>query len=173
MAFTTTIDLTDYINRGVEILKANPLLRDTGTPSDSLVTDVIAQQPPIEQSPDTTIIPVIYVYYSRNPIGQIENIGRDGLDAAGAKYYHIEFYNVCVARGINKRVAQQKVQLLSKIIRDEYQKNLRLTDPAVPGTDPLALTNEVIAVPYVLRSEDPNIQAINVICRPKVPVSLR
>ena len=171
MAFTTTIDLTDYITRGVLILKANTQLRATPV-ENSLVTDVIAQQPPIEQSPDTAIIPVIYVWYSRNPIGQIENIGRDGLDAAGAKMYNIEFYNLCVARGINKRDAQQKVQLLSKIVRDEYQKNLRLIKPS-DGSDPLALSNEVIAVPYVLRSEDPNIQAINVICRPKVPVSLR
>jgi hypothetical protein len=170
MAFTTTIDLTDYINRGVAILLANTQLRATPV-ENSLVTNVIAQQPPIEQSPDTTIIPVIYVYYSRNPIGQIENIGRDGLDTAGAKMYNIEFYNVAIARGINKRDAQKKVQLLSKIIRDEYQKNLRMIVPA--GADPLCLTNEVIAVPYVLRSTDPNIQAINVICRPKVPVSLR
>lgn len=171
MAFTTTIDLTDYINRGVLILKANTLLRATPV-ENSLVTDVIAQQPPIEQSPDTTIIPVIYVYYSRNPIGRVQNIGRDGLDAAGSKMYDIEFYNVAIARGINKRDAQQKVQLLSKIIRDEYQKNLRMITPT-GGPDPLALTNEVIAVPYVLRSTDVNIQAINVICRPKVPVSLR
>ena len=169
MAFTTTIDLTDYIDRGVLILKANTTLRATPV-ANSLVTDVIAQQPPIEQSPDTSIIPVIYVYYSRNPIGQVENIGRDSLDAAGAKYYHIEFYNVCIARGINKRVAQQKVQLLSQIVRDEYQKNLRMIIPA--GADPLCATNEVIAVPDVLRSDDPNIQAINVIVRPKVPVSL-
>ena len=171
MAFVTTIDLTDYINRGVQILKANTQLRATPV-ENSLVTDVIAQQPPIEESPDTTIIPVIYVYYSRNPIGRVQNIGRDGLDTAGAKMYDIEFYNVCVVRGINKRAAQQSAQLISKIIRDEYQKNLRMI--TVPGgTDPLCLTNEVIAVPYVLRSKDPNIQAINVICRPKVPVSLR
>lgn len=170
MAFNTTIDLTDYINRGVLILKANTQLRATPV-EDSLVTDVITQQPPIEQSPDTTIIPVIYVYYSKNPIGRVQNIGRDGLDAAGSKMYDIEFYNVCVVRGINKRAAQQDAQLISKIIRDEYQKNLRMIIPA--GADPLCLTNEVIAVPYVLRSNDPNIQAINVICRPKVPVSLR
>ena len=170
MAFTTTIDLTDYINRGVLILKANTQLRATPV-EDSLVTDVIAQQPPIEQSPDTTIIPVIYVWYSRNPIGQVENFGRDDLNTAGAKYYHLEFYNLCVARGINKRAAQQDVQLLSKIVRDEYQKNLRLVKPS-DSSDPLAATNEVISVPYVLRSKDPNIQAINVICRPKVPVSL-
>jgi len=171
MAFNTTIDLTDYINRGVQILKANTQLRATPV-EDSLVTDIIAQAPPIDQSPDTAIIPVIYVWYSRNPIGRIENIGRDGLDAAGSKMYHIEFYNLCIVRGINKRAAQQDVQLLSKIVRDEYQRNLRMI--TVPGgIDPLCLTNEVIAVPYVLRSTDPNIQAINVICRPKVPVSLR
>jgi len=169
MSFTTTIDLTNFINRGVVILKANTQLRAVIV-ADSLVTDVIAQQPPIDQSPDTAIIPVIYVYYSRNPIQRAENIGRDDLNVAGAKYYHIEFYNVAIARGINKRDAQKKVQLLSQIIRDEYQKNLRLTTPAT--NDPICDTNEVIAVPYVLRSDDPNIQAINVIVRPKVPISL-
>jgi len=172
MAFTTTIDITTYIDRGVAMLLDNSVLRDSGTPANSLVTNILAQEPPIDQSPNATLLPAIYVGYSRNPFRQIVNIGRDGIDAAGAKYYHIEFYNVAIARGITKQEALKKVQTISAQIRDTYQKNLRMTDPAVPGTDPICATNEVIAVPFVLRSSDPNIQAINVICRPNVPVSL-
>lgn len=172
MAFSTTIELTEYIDRAVAMLLANTDLRDPVTPADSLVTNVLAQEAPIDQSPNKSIIPVIYVSYSKNPIKEAINFGRDDLNTAGAKYYHIEFYCVCIARGISKQDAQIKVQQLSAIVRDVFQKNLRMTNPAT-GLDPICATNSVIAVPYVLRSDDPNIQSINVIVRPEVPVSLR
>jgi len=171
MSFSSTIDVTDYINRGVEMLKDNSILRATPV-EDSLVSGVLAQEPPIDQSPNVSILPIIFVSYSRSPMRQIDNFGRDSLDAAGAKYYHLEFYNVCIARGISKQAAQQKVQRLSELVRDVYQKNLRMTDPANPGTDPIAATNTVLAIPYILKSTVPNIQAINVICRPDVPIDL-
>lgn len=172
MSFSTTIDIQVFINRAVEMLLANNILRDSGTPTDSLVSGVIAQEPPIEQSPNLTVIPVIIVGNSRNTFRRTDQFGRDGLDAAGAKMYHIEFYNICIARGISKEEAQKKVQTISQVVRDVFQKNLRMTEP-VGNTDPLCSTNEVIAIPYVLRTPDPNIQAINVICRPEVPISLR
>ncbi len=172
MSFTTTINLTNFINRGVAMLKANTTLRASPV-EDSLVTDVLAQEPPIDQSPDVSLLPIIYVGYSKNPINRVENFGRDSLDVAGAKYYHIEFYNVCIDQGIDKEDALERVQRLSEIVRDVYQKSLRMTDPAIPGTDPLAATNEVVMIPFVLKSTANNIQAINVICRPKVPISLR
>lgn len=171
MSFTTTFDITPFINRGVAMLLANTTLRATPV-ENSLVTDVLAQEPPIEQSPNKSIIPVILVWPSRNYIRDSENFGRSSLDAAGAKYYRLEFYNVIIARGHSRQDAQVKVQNIGKIVRDVYQKNLRMTDPAVPGTDPIAATNEVVAIPYVLRSTDPNIQAINVICRPNVPIDV-
>ncbi len=163
--------MTTFVNRAVLILKADTTLRASPV-EDSLVTNVIAQEPPVDTSPDTSVIPVIYCYYSKNPIRKVDFMGRDSLNTAGARDYHIEFYNLAIARGINKRDAEVKVQRLSELIRDNFQKNLRL---AVPATfaDPLCAQNEVIAVPYVLRSSNPNIQAINVICRPNVPVSLR
>ncbi len=172
MSFSTTINITEFIDRGVEMLLANTVLRvPNPNEADSLVSNVIAQEPAIEQSPNLSIIPVVQVYQSKNTIREIENFGRSSLDAAGAKYYHIEFYNLCIARGISRQEAQIKVQRLSEIVRDVYQKNLRMTDPAT-GLLPIAATNEVISVPYVLRSTDPNIQAINVICRPDVPIDL-
>ncbi len=172
MSFSTTININDFIDRGVEMLLANTILRvPNPNEADSLVTNVIAQEPAIEQSPNLSIIPVVQVYQSKSPIRDVENFGRDSLNVAGAKYYHIEFYNLCIARGISKQEAQIKVQRLSEIVRDVYQKNLRMTDPAT-GLSPIAATNEVISVPYILRSTDLNIQAINVICRPNVPIDL-
>jgi len=153
------------------MLKANTILRDPVTPVNSLVTDVLAQEPPIDQSPNTALIPVIFVSYSKNPIGHTTQIGRDSLNSAGAKYYHIEFYNVCIVRGISRQNAMAKVEQISSIVRDVYQKNLRMTSPAT-GLSPICATNEVVAVPYVLRSDDPNIQSINVIVRPEVPIQL-
>ena len=171
MSFEETIDITNFINRGVEILKNNPLLRDPVDPKKSLVTDILAQSPPVETSPNQAVIPVIYVDYSKNSISRVENIGRDSLDVAGAKYYHIEFYNIIIARGINKQDAQKKCQKISAIVRDTYQKNLRLLDK--DGENHIADTNTVIAIPFVLKSETPDIQAINVICRPEAAISLR
>ncbi len=172
MSFSTTFDLTTLVDRGVLMLKANEELRNTTTPADSLVTDVLAQEAPIEQSPNKSIIPIIYVYLSKNPIRQVDNFGRSSLDVAGAKYYHLEFYNVIIARGISKQDAQVKVQNIGKVVRDVYQKNLRMAVPPNNTSSPLAAENEVISVPYVLRSTDPNIQAINVIVRPNVPIDL-
>jgi len=172
MSFSSTINITDFLTRGAAMLLDNGTLRDSGTPADSLVTDVLIQEPPIDQSPNTSIMPIIYVANSRNPFRTTDHFGRSSLDAAGAKYYHIEFYNVCIARGITKQDALDKVQRLSEIVRDVYQKNLRMTDPAVPGTDPICAINDVVSVPFVLRSTDPNIRAINVIVRPNVPIDL-
>ena len=173
MSFSTTIDITDFVNRGVEMLLANILLRvPNPNEADSLVSGIVAQEPPIEQSPDTTIMPAILVWPSKTPFRETENFGRSDLNTAGAKYYHLEFYNVCITRGISRRDAQKKVQLIASVVRDVYQKNLRMTDPAT-GLTNIAATNNVISVPFVLRSTDPNIQAINVICRPDVPIDLR
>ena len=171
MSFTSTFDLTTFIDRGVEMLRANTQLRDTGTPADSLVTDILAQQAPIEESPNATIIPVIYVYLSQNPIRQVENFGRSSLDAKGATYHHLEFYNVIIARGISRQNAQVNCQNIGQIVRDVYQRNLRMTVPA-DNSNPICATNEVLTVPFVLRSNDPNIQGLNVIVRPKVPIDL-
>lgn len=174
MSFSSTIDITDFVDRGVEMLKANTTLRvPNPNEADSLVSAVIAQEPPIEQSPDVSIIPVIIVWPSRTPFRETENFGRSDLDVAGAKYYHLEFYNVCITRGLSRRDAQKKVQTIANIVRDVYQKNLRMATPGTPPlSNPIAATNNVISVPYVLRSTDPNIQAMNVICRPDVPIDL-
>jgi hypothetical protein len=172
MSFSTTIDLNDFINRGVEMLLANTTLRvPNPNEADSLVTNVIAQEPAIDQSPDISVAPVILVYSSKTPIRQSISFGRDSLDNAGAKDYDLEFYNLIVTKGITKRDAMEKAQTISQVVRDVYQKNLRM---AIPATllSPICSTNEVVAVPFVLRSDNPNVYAINVICRPKVPIQL-
>ena len=171
MAFDSTINFNSYIIRGVEILKANEKLRNPTTPGDSLVTDILAQEPPIDQSPNKAIIPVIFVAQSKNPINRTEVIGKDSLDVIGARYYHIEFYNVIIARGIDRQEAQKKCHEIGQIVRDAYQKNMRMID--THGANPICDINEVVEIPFVLKSNTTDIQALNVICRPKVPISLR
>lgn len=167
MSFNSTINITTFLTRAQEILKRNQTLFD---PDNKLVTDVLVEAPPIEQSPNKSLIPVIFIDYSRNPFPQTQNMGKSSLDTTAPKYHTLEFYTVVISRGISKQEARTKVQTLSSIVRDAYQKNLRMTN--ADGSDPICATNEVFAIPYVLRSDTPDIQAINVICRPQVPVQI-
>lgn len=177
MSFTESPQLDVFIERGVKILKASIVLFPPAAVQPpvnglNLVTDVVAQEPPIDVSNIKAIGPMIYVAYSKNPIRRMDYVGRDDRTQAGARNYFLEFYNVILIRELTKELSQKKAQQISKIVREAYQKNLIMADPAAP-TDFIALTNEVIAVPYVLRSKNPNYQAINVICRPQMPNTLR
>ncbi len=154
------------------MLKANTTLFPSGYPptaGDNLVTDILAQEPPIGQSANDAIVPLIFVSYSRNPQQRIEYTGRDTIDEAGARTYFIEFYNVIIAREITKEKSQEKCQQIATIIRNTYQANLRMKNPI--GADFLAVTNEVVSIPFTLRSSNPAIYAINVIIRPQQKVS--
>jgi len=155
------------------MLKANLLLFPSGYPptaGDNLIVDVLAQEPPIDQSVNDTVMPMIYVALSKNPLSRIDYTGRDTLDVAGARTYYLEFYNVIITREITKEKSMELCQQISNIVRDTFQKNLRMKDPVLP-TDFIAVTNEVISIPFVLRSSNPTIQAINVICRPTQKVT--
>lgn len=157
------------------MLRANILLFPSGYPptaGDNLVTDVLAQEPPIGQSANDAPIPIIYVGYSKNPISRMNYTGRDTRTVAGARVYFLEFYNVIITREITKEASLKKCQQISAIIRDTFQNNLIMAKPTDPD-DFISITNEVVAVPFVLRSNNPTIQAINVICRPQQIVSLR
>lgn len=164
-----TINITTFLQRAQQMLQQNQTLINPNK-SQSLVTNILLQAPPINQSPNKSVIPIIYIDYSKNPFPRTQNIGKSFLNTAPPKFYTIEFYTVIIARGINMQAANTNVQLISSIVRDVYQKNLRMTN--ADGTDPICSTNEVQAIPFVLRSDTPNIQAINVICRPEVPVQL-
>jgi len=177
MSSTQSPQLDDFINRGVTMLKASitlfpPAAVQPPVNGLNLVTAVLAQEPPIDQSNIKGILPIIYVGYSKNPIRRVENLGRDDRSVAGAKTYFLEFYNVIIVRELTKELAQEKAQQISSLVRDVYQKNLIMADPATP-TNFIATTNEVIAIPFVLRSDNPAVQAINVICRPQQQISLR
>ena len=155
------------------MLKANTLLFPSGYPptaGDNLVVDVLAQEPPIDQSVNDAVMPMIYVALSKNPLSRIDYTGRDTLDVAGARTYYLEFYNIIITREITKEKSMELCQQISNIVRDTFQKNLRMKDPVLP-TDFIAVTNEVISIPFVLRSSNPTIQAINVICRPTQKVT--
>lgn len=138
----------------------------------NVITDVLEQEPPIDQSPNIGVMPIIYVSYSKNPIREMKYIGRDTVDAAGPRRYLLEFYNVIMVRELTKEASLKKCQELSQKVRDVYQKNLRMKDPD-NSADFIASTNEVIAIPIVLRTKNNTIQAINVICRPQQRVNLR
>lgn len=177
MSSTTSPQLDLFIERGVKMLKASILLFPPSAVQPpinglNLVTNVLAQEPPIGESANDAPVPIIYVSYSKNPIRNMEYSGRDTIDEAGARTYHLEFYNVIIVREITKEASAKQCQVISNIVRDVYQKNLRMKDPATP-TDFLSITNEVVAVPFVLRTENNTIQAINVIVRPQQIVTLR
>ncbi len=177
MSSTQSPQLDIFINRGVKMLKASILLFPPAavqppTNGLNLVTDVLAQEPPINQSSIQAIMPIIYVSYSKNPIRRMSYSGRDSRSVAGARNYFLEFYNTIIVRELTKQASEEKCQQLSQIVRDIYQNNLIMADPAL-STDFIAFTNEVVSVPVVLRSSNPMVQAINVICRPQQQVSLR
>jgi len=176
MSSTTSPQLDLFIERGVKMLKASTLLFPPSavqppTNGLNLVTDVLAQEPPIGESSLDAPTPIIYVSYSKNPIRNMEYSGRDTIDAAGARIYHLEFYNVIIVREITKEVSAKQCQIISNIVRDIYQKNLRMKDPAAP-TNFMSITNEVVVVPFILRTKNNAIHAINVIVRPQQIVSL-
>ena len=155
------------------MLKADLSLFPSGYPpsaGDNLVVDILAQEPPIEQSTMDAVVPMIYVSYSRNPLPRMEYSGRDTRDEAGSRTYFIEFYIICIAREITREKSAESAQVIANIVRDVFQQNLRMKDPTNPN-DFLAVTNEVSSIPYVLRSSNPTLQAINVIIRPRQKVS--
>ncbi len=157
------------------MLKSNTLLFPSGYPpsaGDNLIVDVLAQEPPIGQSVNDAVVPVIFVSYSRNPIPRMDYTGRDSRTLAGARSYYLEFYNVIVAREITKEKTLKTLQQISTIVRNVYQSNLIMADPGIPS-DFIAVTNEVVSIPYVLRSSNPAVQAINVICRPQQKSTFR
>lgn len=176
MSAITSPELQVFIQRGVDMLRASTLLFPSGYPPTgdglNLLTDVLVQEPPIDQSPNVGAVPVIYVGYSKNPISEMKYIGRDSIDEAGPRRYRLEFYNVIVTRGITREASMAKCQQFSNIVRDIYQKNLRMVNP-VDANDFIANTNEVIPVPFVLRTDNETLQAINVICRPQQRVNLK
>ncbi len=177
MSAVTSPELDIFIDRGVKMLKASinlfpPAAVQPPINGLNLVTTILAQEPPIDQSPNIGVVPIIYVGYSKNPIGEMKHIGRDTLDEAGPRRYRLEFYNVIITRGITKEASMKLCQQLSNIVRDIYQKNLRMRDPD-DLNDFIANTNDVIAVPFILRTDNATLQAINVICRPQQRVNLR
>ena len=151
-----------FVARCAAVLKANTTLM-------SMITAVQEFDPPIIQSPQTTLIPAVYVSPSVNAIYRTEVIGRDSLDAAGARAYILELYNVVVARGDTRQAGRASAEKIAAAVRDSYMKDMRLKWTA----EPICETLEVLEIPYVLRSDTPEISAINVVCRPRVPVSLR
>lgn len=115
---------------------------------------------------------MVYVGYSKNPLREAAYMGRDTADAAGARRYLLEFYNVVIVQEGTKQTAMEKCQNISSIVRTAYQRNLRMLDPDTL-TDPLCAYNDVLMTPYTIRTTTPNVAAINAVVRPHVYFSIR
>lgn len=162
-------DLSAYLQRGFDILRASPALFPPGAPA---LVDVLLQEPPVEQAPQEGLLPIVYVGYSKNPYRDQRYVGRDSPDAIGARMWVIEFYNVIIVRELTQQMAMAGCQRLSAIIRDAYQRNSKLKEPATL-TGPLCAYSDTFMTPYVLRDTNKEVQAINVVVRPHVLFSQR
>lgn len=175
MSFDSLPDMEQYIQRGVAILRADATLFPGGYPPEdgsNLVTDVVAQEPPLFESSDETLLPYIYVTNSRTPLLQARHIGRDDRRVSGARMMSVEFYNIIVVQELTREMSDAAVQRLSQIVRSAYMRNLVMEDPENPA-DYLCATLDVRQIPYVTRSATTEVRAINVMVRPQVPSSLR
>ena len=159
----STPDMARYVGRCAAVLRLDAAVR-------GMVTAIEEREPPIVQSPQSTIIPAVYVSPSANPIYRTEAMGRDSPDVAGARIYTLEVYSLVISRGATRQAGRASVEKIAAAVRDAYMRDQRLT----AGTGEAACASlEVLEIPYVLRSDTPEISAVNVVCRPAVPATLR
>lgn len=169
------IDLQAYIERIAAIYEADTTLFPAETTGESLVTKVIRNKPPIEQSAPDGILPYIIVFESTNPIRFLEKAGRDTRNVEGGSVYEVEIYSVFVTNNeLTAAGAQQKIHTITSAMRNALANNLRLADPANLTLDPLCRTHTRYEIPYLLRGNvSPMMEARNVVIRPQVYVSPR
>ncbi len=169
------INLQDYIERIASIFEANTTLFPPDTTGPNLITKVIRNKPPIEQSAPSGVIPYILVFESGQPIKFLEKAGRDTRNVEGGSVYEVEIY--CVAITNNKLTAasaQQKTHTITAAMRDALANNLRLADPANLTLTPLCRTHTRYEIPYILKGDIPTgMVARNVVVRAQVYVSPR
>lgn len=168
------IDQQLFIERIVATLKSDTKLFPPDTTGQNLVTDILANQPAVVQSPDSTLIPYISVFSSGQPLKFLEKAGRDGRNVEGGSVYEYEFYCVLVTDvGFTKETAQQDASVIAAAMMNTLSKNLRLSDPST-GLNPLCRTTMRYLIPYLLKGDVPvTMQAINVVVRPQVYMTNR
>lgn len=169
------IDLQAYIERISAIYEADTTLFPVETTGEALVTKVIRNKPPLEQSAPDGILPYILVFESTNPIRFLEKAGRDTRNVEGGSVYEVDIYSVVVTDNeLTASGAQKKIHNITAAMRDALANNLRLANPADLTLDPLCRTHTRYEIPYLLRGDvPPTMEARNVVVRPQVYVSPR
>lgn len=170
MSSAVALDIQNYIERIALLYENNAVFFPTTEAH--LLTKILRNKPPIEQSSTDAVIPYITVFESQTPIREVEVAGRDSRDAQGGRVMELEIYSVAIVHEISAVESQKKLHTITQNMRDILGKNLRLTNPTT-GLDPLCRTNTIYEIPYLLSLNQPSLRAINVVCRPQVYVSLR
>ena len=168
------IDQQLFIERIVGTLNNDVTLFPDEATGQNLVNDVLANQPAVMQSPDSTLVPYIAVFSSGRPLKWLEKAGRDGRNEEGGSVYEYEFYCVLVTDvSLSQETAQQDASVITAAMMNTLSKNLRLSAPTT-GVDPLCRTTMRYMIPYILKGDVPvTMKAINVVVRPQVYISPR
>lgn len=170
MSSTTVPNPDTYVDRITAILEANTTLFPTN--GKNLVTKIHKHKPAIEQSPNDAVMPYVYVNEAERFIVDTQKVGRDSINSEGPTLYTLEIWNVIITQGETSEKAQENLHPIDVAIRNAFNTNKRLTNPA-DGTDPKCATHEVFSIPRIINPRQPDIQGLNVVIRPKVFVNLR
>ena len=175
MSQVTAPDSNDYIDRIHLILSKSTLVlpKTNGVASSvDLVKQIIKYELPIPEQPIQGLGPShIYVAVSRTPVVGTKTIGRGTRNVVARQIYTLEFYAVCVTKGVDPLDSQKQLYTIVEAVETTLEKNQRLTDPTT-GLLPIAAKLETFQVPYLLRTDQQDIQATNVVIRPQVYVNL-
>ena len=127
MSSTKSVDVGVFIQRSVSLIRESSFFFPSGylvKDGTNLVTDVLAQEPPIGQSANDAVMPMIYAAYSKNSVRGMKYVGRDTIDVAGARTYDYEFYNVIMIRGITREESQSLCEQYAQEVSDILQNAL-------------------------------------------------
>jgi len=169
-----TVNYQAFIDRIAETFEKDDTLFPQEENAKMLVTKVIRNRPPIEQSADDGVIPYILVFSSGQPLRFLEKAGRDTRDIEGGAVYELEIYCVAITNNeITRSGAIADIDTITQAMRNALARNMRLAVPT-SFTDPLCRTHTRFEINYLLRGDIPaTLLARNVVVRPQVYVSPR
>lgn len=169
-----TVNYQTFVDRVAETFEKDSTLFPQEESAKMLVTKVIRNRPPIEQSADDGVIPYILVFSSGQPIRFMEKAGRDTRNIEGGGVYELEIYCVAITNNeITRSGAVGDIDTITQAMRNALARNMRLAVPAT-FTDPLCRTHTRFEINYLLRGDVPaTMIARNVVVRPQVYVSPR
>lgn len=167
------INTQTFINRIADIFENNSSLFPVETNDTRLITAVLRNKPPIEQSSPESITPYILVFESDQPLRVIEKAGRDGRNTQGGEVHEVEIYCVAVTNAeLTTELAQVKLSTITTAMRSALSQNLRLANPEDKTDDPLCRSLSYFQINYNLSGTTPKtMRAANVVIRAQVYVS--